>query len=196
MSPRSSWPPPCSAPVITTILLISLVLIARGLRQTRAAADDPKSRGLAIVLTLIAVTGGVLALTSTIRFYSSNAFNVLVLAVGVVVIVATMLAWAYLAVVASSGWRGDARPSTGWVLAALAGGLTVAAGSILYALQWLVITGVAPASGFPPGYELVQSMSQLGPILLFVAFAVGLPSLGEVDPVDASAGAGATTAGS
>jgi hypothetical protein len=167
--------------VLQAILLVGIVLVAAGLRDARRVADQTSSRDLAIVLTLVAITAGVLGVASTLRFAANvDTGSLVLLGVNVVVTLATMLAWSYLLVVALAGWIADERPNAAWALTVLGAAATVGSTAVLRALEWLA-TASPPAAGFPPGYELAIWIGRLAPILVLSAFALGLPSTAQVE---------------
>ncbi len=100
----------------------------------------------------------------------------LYLATSVVLGIIRMAVWAYLLAVATRGAAALERPRLGWGLAA------VAAGLVIVALAMVNLGGVIsladPTVNSVYGYAIVLAYG-LGHIALFVAFAIGLPALGD-----------------
>ena len=187
LSPPSEELPflvPLSAAYSTLIGLVSafgLAYIALGLSQARRFEDvsGPLVSLLVPVATVLATIAGVLAV-SRLDLGGTPMSPPLAIYLGSSVILGILrvAVWAYLAAVATRGWRAREEPSTGWSLVVLGAWL------VLLALALVNLNGLIenedPTFVTVYGYVVAASYA-LGHLCLLAAFAVGLPALDEVD---------------
>lgn len=182
--------------VISMVNAFGLLYLARGLDGARRWSDVVSARSLGTVLMAVAVFTAVASVLTVIEMTDPDdvlrPLNVLAMVTNLIV----TLAWAYLFVVAFSGWQAGERPRAGWLLAALASGLEVG-------LRILTSIGVSiDISGAGGVVVVIMGLSAVAAwLLLLFAFLVGLPSTAEPAPEELEAAAtadspGATRSGS
>ena len=159
------------------VSVFALTYLSIGLADARRFEDSPGRRTVLILLVAAAI--GAPAVSALLGFAWLSVQPVSSL-VSVVSLLATNLAWAYLAWNAYRGWSAGEEPGTGWALAAGAG-----SGYLLIALlatMSSVFAWVSGASNSQPQlvYEvyLLLGAGLAGVWLaLLAAFAVGLPAV-------------------
>jgi len=137
-------------------LIIAALQIWSTAPSLREAASEPER--IFVTLVIVRFLGEFLPTSSSSQELLVR--NLVALALGV----AFLGGWAYLTVVAGTGWRAGERPRAGWALATAAGLVTIA---IQTPLAWLWLS-------LSPTVTVLVFVG--GPALLLVAFLVGLPS--------------------
>ena len=161
------------------VSVFALTYLSIGLSDARRFEDSPGRR--MVLLLLVAAAVGAPALSALLGF-AWLSVQPLSSLVSVVSVLATNLAWAYLAWNAYRGWSAGEEPATGWALAAGAG-----SGYLLIALlatmfvQRLRLGQRREQQPAPARLRGLPSARRgprrgLGPALL-AAFAVGLPAV-------------------
>ncbi len=161
--------------LLTTVVgVFGIAWLARGLSAARRFEDAVRVTPIAILLVAGAVGSSALSLMALIGV---EVFGPPVLIAGTVLVnLLATLAWAYLFVVALSGWLAREEPRVAWALAAVGAGLA------------LTLRLVAPVMEFVPApqdlliraIDLLALGALIGFVLLVVAFAMGLPSTESV----------------
>ncbi len=165
-----------SGAIWSGIGMAAILAVALGLRAARRRPDGEESmRALSIVLVLVSVTTAILGLF-VVRGIQLTTINVIALGTNLVLQAGELLTWSALVVVALAGWLADERPNRAWLLAAAAGGAAIVGQALLQSVQMVASN---PTSGIPVGYELGLWIGLLAPLILLVAFALGLPSTAE-----------------
>ncbi len=163
--------------VFTTLVSVFAVLYtAAGLSTARRQPVASAARPLAVVLTSLAIVTVVLSF-ATIRWadFAVSPWSLTTLAIGVVLALASTLAWSYLLVVTLSGWIAGESPRLGWALA------TVAA---------VMFVGIRVVIALPLGLDLASDAGQatiaaighastISWIVLLAAFVAGLPAMDD-----------------
>jgi hypothetical protein len=161
--------------VMQLVAIVGLLAIGRGLVAARERPNDGSTRGLAVVLTLIVVTSQVLSVAADVRLGADLSWPDVLWAIrGVAFGTVSLLVSAYIAVVAARGWTAGERPSSGWLLVAAAGVLPVVSQALLVAASWLAVPD--QTTGVAPGVVPALWLGELSPLILLVAFALGLPA--------------------
>jgi hypothetical protein len=164
--------------------VFALTYLSIGLADARRFEDSPGRRTALILLVAGAIGAPAVSALLGFAWLSVQPLSSLV---SVVSVVATDLAWAYLAWNAYRGWSAGEEPGTGWALAAGAGfGYVLIAGlaSVLSVFAW-----VSGANNSQPQlvYEvyLLLGAALAGVwVALLAAFVVGLPAVEETVTAD------------
>jgi hypothetical protein len=163
--------------VFTTLVSIFAVLYTTaGLSTARREPPTPAARPLAVALTVLAVATVILSV-GTIPWgeLDLSPWSLTTLTVGIVLGLASTLAWSYLLVVSLAGLIAGEAPRLGWALATVAAvsfvGIRVV---IALPLGLDATTGAGQAAIAVLGYA-----SMLGWLALLAAFVVGLPATGD-----------------
>jgi hypothetical protein len=163
--------------LISLVAAFGLAYIAVGLSQARRYEDRsgslttlfvPVAAVFATVVGVLAVSRlqlGDTAMSPTLAIY---------LAASVVLGILRIVAWAYLATVATRGWLAGEDPTGGWGLGALGGGLVILALALVN-LDGVLDIGEATFLTVY-GYVIVLAYA-FGHVGVLAAFAVGLPAL-------------------
>jgi hypothetical protein len=159
---------------ISALEVMGLVGIGRGLARTRPMS----SAGGTAWTTLVLLFAGVLIVSriaDASRFLGSPTMGYpLYVLASTAVGIGMILAWAYLTTVTLHGVRAGAEPGSGWRLGVLAGGF-----SLLAYQLFGVISYMAPSADLDGTLFLASGLFAIGPALLLLAFAEGLPSIGS-----------------
>ena len=163
--------------LISLVAAFGFAYIAVGLSQARRYEDRsgslttlfvPVAAVFATVVGVLAVSRlqlGDTAMSPTLAIY---------LAASVVLGILRIVAWAYLATVATRGWLAGEDPTGGWGLGALGGGLVILALALVN-LDGVLDIGEATFLTVY-GYVIVLAYA-FGHVGVLAAFAVGLPAL-------------------
>jgi hypothetical protein len=169
---------------IGMLAVLSLALGLAAARRIEGGVDRP---------VLVVLIGGsiVVAVASDIGFRLLTSESVIVSPIAyvasVVVGLASLLATSYLVAVALAGWLAGERPSIGWALAAASGSVTIA-----IVAAFALVSLIQPRD-LGPLLTVFSIAIAASPVLLLVAFAIGLPS---TEPDATPDPPGATTPGS
>ena len=160
---------------LTTVVgVFGIAWLASGLSAARRFEDAFRVRPLATLLVAGAVVSSA---TSFMAVIGLDVIDPPALIAGrpVVNLLAT-LAWAYLFVVALSGWLAREEPSSGWGLAAVGAGLGLPLGLLAPVMEFVP----APQELLIGAIDLLALVALIGLVLLVVAFVMGLPSTESV----------------
>ena len=162
---------------------LALIVIALGLGHARRTTDDPAQRrrirlaivaGAAVVFTVEVI----FSLGSILPGELAPSDRILILG-GVATAAFWLAGWAYLAIVALAGWRSGEEPATAWLAAAAGPLLSIGLGVLGVLISIIVL--VVGVVDLPIG--LASVLGALPAVLLFVAFAAGLPRPAAASPV-------------
>ena len=161
--------------LLTTVVgVFGLAWLASGLSAARRFEDAFRVRPLATLLVAGAVVSSALSFMAVIGLDVIDP-PALIAGRPVVNLLAT-LAWAYLFVVALSGWLAREEPSSGWGLAAVGAGLGLPLGLLAPVMEFVP----APQELLIGAIDLLALVALIGLVLLVVAFVMGLPSTESV----------------
>jgi hypothetical protein len=170
--------------LIGLVAAFGLVYIGLGLSQARRFEDTTGILPSLFVLVaaVLATVAGVIAVARIdLGDMAMSPPLAIFLGSSVILGILRVAVWAYLAAVATRGWRAGEEPTAGWSLAILAAGL------VLLALALADLNGLIEVQDptIATLYSYVLSTAYaLGHVCLLAAFAVGLPTLDETDEVE------------
>jgi hypothetical protein len=154
------------------LTVFAVLYVAAGLAAARRLARSRVERPLLVWLIALGVIASVLSITSFLQQGVASSPSLLVqLALGVVLSLASTLAWAYLAAITIGGAIAGELPRRAWRLGAMSVAILIVAPLV----TTVAIAVTIPAPGNPLLW-LVGVASALAWVALLVAFALGLPS--------------------
>lgn len=160
--------------VFTGLLgVFAILYVAAGLSSARRMPRVGAERPLMVWLVALGVIAAIVSVTSVFALgLEATPILVLQLGLGVVLSLASTVAWAYLAAVTIGGSLAAEVPRRAWQLAALAVALLIAA--------TLINTGASAANLGDPGLVVTIAgvASMAGWLIFLVAFILGLPTPG------------------
>jgi len=158
--------------------------IGLGLARARRYEDSSGTRivDAAMIVAVSLVAAGAIVAISRLPLDEITMTPTVIGYLASTMIIGTLFtaSWAYLAAVAIRGARAAEQPASGWTVAAMGGGLIIAA----YATRAVLATFTVTPDTQPLFTSLWQALSvtvALGYLGLLVGLLLGLPSLEDVD---------------
>ncbi len=174
------------ADVTNIVIAVGLITIGLGLSRARRYEDRPEwvTGPFVVVLAIIGTIDGIVATAGLdLNGLPMSLGLAVYLASSAVLGVVRIVAWGYLAAMAWRGAFAGESPAGGWRLASIGSGAVILA---LVLIDLAEIVGYSD-EGLALSYITIAAYS-IGNVLLLAAFAVGLPSLDELEDEDEDEG--------
>ncbi len=154
----------------SAIGVLAVLCLARGLAAARRFEG-----GVSWSVLIVLIVASILITAASVISYQtlpseSVIVGPLVYAASLVIGLASTLAMSYLFAVALAGWRAGERPPTGWALVVASGLVTIA-----IAAMFAVVIVIQPGDLWPMA-TIIAIAAVASPLMLLVAFAIGLPA--------------------